>query len=50
MNSFSYSINIKQFQNLLDASVGKTGQQKIQGPFTGEKAKAELQAAEPKKD
>jgi hypothetical protein len=48
MSSFSYSIDIKRFQNLLDTSVDKTERQKIQRLHVEEKAKAELRASEPK--
>lgn len=43
-------MNIKRFQNLLDTSVDQTERQTIQGLLTEEKAKAELQASEPKKE
>jgi hypothetical protein len=50
MSTISYVIdmNIKRFQNLLDTSVDETERQKIQSLLTEEKAKAELQASQPK--
>lgn len=50
MNSFSYSIDIKRFQNLLNTSVDETERKTIQRLLTDEKDKAELQAQAPKKD
>ncbi len=50
MNGFSYSIDIKRFQNLPDTSADETERQKTLKVRTEEKAKAELQASEPKKD
>ena len=49
MNNFSYSIDIKRFQNLLETSVDDTERRTIQHFLTNEKAKAALQASEPKK-
>ena len=50
VNSFSYTIDIKRFQNLLETSVDDTERQKIKSLLTEEKAKAELQAAESKEE
>ncbi len=50
MNSFSYSIDIKRFQNLLNTSVDETERQTIQRLLTDEKNKAELQPQPSKKD
>lgn len=50
MNGFSYDIDIKRFQNLLETSVDDTERRKIQRLLTEEKAKAALQASEPKKE
>lgn len=49
MNYFSYSINIKRFQDLLETSVDETERRTIQNLLTEEKAKAALQASEPQK-
>jgi hypothetical protein len=51
MNDFSYAIstNIKRFQNLLETSINETERQTIQRLLIEEKAKAALQASEPKK-
>ena len=52
MNDFSYvrDMNIKRFRNLLETSVDETERRTIQGLLTEEKAKAALQASEPKKE
>ena len=52
MNYFSYAtdMNIKRFQNLLETSADETKRQTIQRLLTEEKAKAVLQASEPKKE
>jgi hypothetical protein len=50
MNSFSHSIDIKRFQNLLDTSVDETERQTIQRLLTDERDKAALQALEAKKN
>jgi hypothetical protein len=50
MNHFSHTIDIKRFQNLLETSVDATEQRTIQRLLTEEKAKAALQATEPKKE
>ena len=50
MNNFSYTVDIKQFQNLLETSVDDTERQKIQILLGKEKAKVALQASEPKKE
>jgi hypothetical protein len=52
MNHFSYAINtnIKRFQSLLETSVDETERRTIQTLLTEEKAKAALQASEPKKE
>jgi hypothetical protein len=50
MNEFSYTVDIKRFQNLLDTSVDETKRQKIQTLLSKERAKAALQASEPKKE
>ena len=47
---FSYAIDIKRFQNLLETSVDDTERQTIEKLLTEEKAKAASQASEPKKD
>jgi hypothetical protein len=39
MNNFSYSIDIKRFQNLLETSVDDTERQTIQHLLTNEKAR-----------
>jgi hypothetical protein len=44
--TFSYAIDIKRFQNLLETSVDETERQKIQRLLTEEKSKAESQALE----
>ena len=49
MNNFSYSIDIKRFQNLLETSVDDTERRTIQHLLTKEEAKAALQASEPEK-
>jgi hypothetical protein len=51
MNYFSYAIdiNIKRFQILLETSVDETERRTIQSLLSEEKAKAALQASEPKK-
>jgi hypothetical protein len=49
MNNFSYSINIRQFQNLLETSVDEAERETIQRLLIEEKAKAALQASEPQK-
>jgi hypothetical protein len=50
MNYFPYvtDMNIKRFQNLLETSVDET--ETIQRLLTEEKAKAALQASEPRKE
>lgn len=48
--SFSYAIDIKRFQNLLETSVDETERQTIQRLLEEEKAKEALQASEPKKE
>ena len=52
MDVFSYTTNtnIKRFQNLLETSLDKSERQTIQKLLTEEKAKAVLQALEPKKE
>jgi hypothetical protein len=52
MNYFSYAtdMNIKRFQNLLETSVDETERRMIESLITEEKAKAALQASEPKKE
>ncbi len=50
MNAFSHSIDIKRFQNLLETSVDKPERQTIQRLLTDEKTKAQIQAAESKKE
>ena len=52
VNYFSYvrDMNIKRFRNLLETSVDETERRTIQGLLTEEKAKAALQASEPKKE
>jgi hypothetical protein len=47
---FSYAIDIKRFQNLLETSVDETERQTIEKLLTEEKTKAATQAAEPKKE
>ena len=48
--SFSYSIDIKRFQNLLETSVDETERRTIQRLLAEEKIKAALPASEPKKE
>jgi hypothetical protein len=52
MNYFHYvtDMNIKRFQNLLETSVDETERRTIQKLLTEEKAKAPLQASEPRKE
>jgi hypothetical protein len=52
MNYFSSAtdMNIKRFQNLLETSVDETERRMIESLITEEKAKAALQASEPKKE
>ncbi len=50
MNNFSYAIDIKRFQNLLETSVNEAERQRIQILLSKEKAKAALQPSEPKKE
>jgi hypothetical protein len=52
MNYFAHAVNtnIRRFQNLLETSVDETERQTIQKLLAEEKAKATLQASEPKKD
>jgi hypothetical protein len=52
MNCFSYAIdlNIKRYQNLLDASADETERRTIQALLAEEKTKAALRASEPTKD
>ena len=50
MNGFSYAIDIKRFQNLLETSVDETERRTIQKLLTEEKAKVESQATEPKNE
>lgn len=47
---FSYAIDIKRFQNLLNTSADDTERRRIQKPLTEEKPKAAVQASEPKKE
>jgi len=47
---FSYDIDIKRFQNLLETSVDETERRTIQKLLTEAKTKAAVQVAEPKKD
>lgn len=53
LNSFSYAVDIKQFQNLLETSVDVTEQLTLQRLLTAEKAKSakptksEMQVSEP---
>ena len=47
---FSYAIDIKRFQNLLETSVDETERRTIQKLLTEEKTEAAVQVAEPKKD
>ena len=49
-HQFSYAIDIKRFQNLLDTSVDDAERRTIKNLLTEEKAKTELQASEPKKE
>ncbi len=50
MNSFSYAINIKRFQNLLETSVNETERTTIKKLLTEEKTKEMSPASEPKKE
>ena len=50
MSPFSYAFDIKRFQNLLDTSIDEAERETIQGLLDEEKAKAESQASEPKKE
>ena len=50
MNNFSYAIDIKRFQNLLDTSVDEAERLRIQILLNKEKTKAALQGSEPKKE
>jgi hypothetical protein len=50
VNSFSYEIDIKRFQNLLETSVDETERRVIEKLLVEETAKAALQASEPKKE
>jgi hypothetical protein len=50
MSPFSYGIDIKRFQNLLETSTDEAERETIQDLLDEEKAKAESQAAEPKKE
>lgn len=50
MNSFSYAIDIKRFQNLLETQAMRPSGETIQKLLTEEKAKAASQASEPKKE
>jgi hypothetical protein len=43
-------MNIKRFQNLLETSVDETERRMIESLLTEEKAKAALQASEPKEE
>jgi hypothetical protein len=49
MSSFSYSIDIKRIQNLLETSIDETERQKIQKLLDEEKFKATSRASEPNK-
>jgi hypothetical protein len=49
MDNFSYTVDIKRFQNLLETSVDDTERQKIHILLNKEKAKVALQASESKK-
>jgi hypothetical protein len=46
MNSFSYAIDIKRFENLLATSVDETERRTIQGLLREEKAKAASQGSQ----
>jgi hypothetical protein len=50
MSSFSYSIDIKRFQNLLETSVDEAERRMIEKLLAEQKAKAELRASEAKKE
>jgi len=50
MNYFSYSTDIKRFQNLLETSVNETERRAPQRLLTEEKAKAALPASKPQKE
>ena len=50
MNNFSYAIDIKRFQNLLDTSVDEAERLRMKILLSKEKIKAALQASEPKKE
>jgi hypothetical protein len=50
MNSFSYSMDIKRLQNLLETSVDDTERQRIQILLSKEKTKAALPTSEPKRE
>jgi hypothetical protein len=50
MSPFSYAIDIKRFQNLLDTSTDEAERETIQDLLEQEKAKAESQGSEPKKE
>jgi hypothetical protein len=47
---FSYSIDIKRFQNLLETSVDETERRTIQKLLAEEKTKAQVRESEPKKE
>jgi hypothetical protein len=50
MSNFSYSIDIKRFQNLLETSVDETERRMIEKLLAEQKARAELRASELKKE
>jgi hypothetical protein len=50
MSNFSYSIDIKRFQNLLETSVDETERRMIEKLLAEQKARADLRASEPKKE
>ena len=52
MNCFSYAtdLNIRRFQNLLQTSIDDTERRTIRSLLSEEKAKAALQASEPRKE
>ena len=50
MNGFSYTIDIKRFQTLLNTPVADSERRTIERLLDEEKAKAVSQASEPKKD
>ena len=50
MNCFSYAIDIKRFENLLETSVDDTERRTIQKLLAEEKAKVALQASESTKE